>query len=258
MTEKQSVLFKIVVKTFFLILSLSFAVQAFSKQNLGSPSGQKSVSKSEPALQTGKAKKIKAAKDCNSSAQSQRSLKSYTFKGVFSIPDSQIEDLVNSHFPYIQKGWPKQCPEHCEQINNYKIVSKTYPTDIKKGSCKKEEAKESYSLKKQFAFQKDKNSVVKAHKEMWEWIFSVFIYPYYPFVKPSKEFIENKLLEACPSCSFYFDYNYKYTKNNYLDLSITARCGDRRNLLSSFKAEFILVNDWKCKKRTKEFKEKLK
>ena len=247
------------MRIFFPIFFLLFASQVF----LHSISAEKllpsrktkfksSVLKNVKPLQTDEVKKKQSLKNCDYSAKSQRRLKSYNINNMVSFSKSQMEDLVDNHFSYMKKGWPKQCPSHCKQVNNYKIVSKTYPKSTTKGSCKKEESKESYSFKKQFPFQQSKGSMKKAHNDMTVWIIETFVYPYFPipFLKPTKESIENNISKACPSCSFYLDYTCKYTKNN-LDLDIIARCGDKRKFLSGSKMEFVLINNWSCKKKAK-------
>lgn len=232
------------LKILFLILFLLASPSVFSKEESSPKSLEKTSSQSNTA------ENIKNLKDCNVSEQSQKALKSYNINSLDSFPSSQIKELVSSQFSYMRVGWPKSCPSHCRQVNNYTILSKVYPKSISEDSCKKEERTETYSFKKQFALQKKKGSIVTAHKKMREWIFSVFVNPYYPFATPGKEFVEYKLDSACPSCSFYLDYSYKYTKENNLELDITARCGDKKRLFSSFKMDFILVNDWKCEKKS--------
>ena len=247
------------MKIFFFIFFLLFAPHFFLKPSQAKKlltekkaKIKSSVLKNEKPIQTDKARKKQSLEACNYSAKSQRHLKSHTINNIIHFSTSQIEDLVDDHFSYIRKGWPKQCPSYCEQINNYEMLSKIYPKSTTKGSCKKEESKESYSFKKQFPFQQNKGSITKAHEEMRNWILSVFVYPYYPFAATSKEFTERKLSEACPSCSFYIDYTYRYTRDNNLDLDIIARCGDKRKFLSSYEMEFILINNWSCKKKTKQ------
>ncbi len=190
------------------------------------------------------------AKEENCSTEGQKSLHSDRF--TFSTPlsfSNQINGWIDKSLDIMKKDVSKQCPSYCQQTKSYKVLSKTYPQNIEKDSCKEGEANEFYSFKKAFPFEKGADSIKQAHKNMMEWIFSTFVYPYYsPFENPSREFIENKLSEACPSCSFYFDYTYKYTKDNSLELNIKARCGDKKKLLSRFKAEFILTSSWKCKK----------
>ena len=193
-------------------------------------------------------------KNCDYSNKSQKIFKTHIIKSTAIFPEKRLEKLIDYHLSYIQKGWPQRCPSHCEQVNNYKMLSKIFPADIIKGSCKKEESKESYSLDKKFSFQQNKKSIKKAHKDMTKWVLATFVYPYLPIPflpKPTKESIEHNIGEACPSCSFYLDYNYRYTEDNQLDLHITASCRDRRKTLSSFKLDFILENQWSCKQPDK-------
>ena len=188
-------------------------------------------------------------KTCKLSGQSQRPLKDYIIKSIIGFSSDQISHLPEEPFSYIKKGWSShQCPEHCEPVNDYKISYRIYPQKVNKGSCPKEEAKESYSIKKRFAFQTNQDSSVqKAHKNMTKWIVSIFVDPYYPAASHPKEFVENNLGQACPSCSFYLNYSYKYTKDNNIDFQITANCGDKRELFTSFKVESVLSNYWSCK-----------
>lgn len=229
----------------FLFLSCFYAFSKNKTQPVKTEETTKSVFKqghSQPSASS--------FKDCSSSGTKQKRLKNYSFSGVLSFPGNQIESLVDQHFSYIKNAWPKSCPAHCKQINSYKVLSKAYPVKVSKNFCKKEESRESYSMKKRFPFPKwDHKPITQAHKDMWEWIYSVFIYSYYPFAEPAKEFVKHNLKTACPSCSFYFDYTYAYTKDNHLDLQIKASCGDKRTFFSNFKAEFSLINNWKCEKK---------
>ena len=136
------------------------------------------------------------------------------------------------------------------QINSYQVSSKIYPKTVKKGSCTEEQSKEIYGFKKKFLFDKTKKSVKRTHKEMTEWVLATFVYPYFPipFLEPTKESIEHNISKACPSCSFYLDYTYKYTDGKVLDLDIMARCGDAKKFMFDFKIEFALIQNWSCKK----------
>lgn len=154
---------------------------------------------------------------------------------------------------YIKEAPSGQCPETCGQINSYEAISKIFPVSVNKGSCSGEEAKEVYFFNKKFPFKLSQISMEKAHEDMKSWIFSLFVDPHYPFASPSKEFIESGLETACPSCSFYLDYSYKYTKEGHIDLLIKASCGDKRSFLSSqFKVETRLISRWACQSKPEE------
>ena len=190
---------------------------------------------------------------CDLSARSQKKISSYMISDVNSfLNETDIENLLDMHLDDMKQGWPNKCPKHCKAINDYSIFAKTYPLSVNKNSCDKNEAKEIYRLNKNFPMKgHSKSDKQQAHKETRDWMFSIFVNPFYPFAKnPPKEFTENNLDKACPSCSFYLDYTYKYI-DNQLDLKVTARCGDKKTFFSKFRSEFFLVNHWKCEGKMK-------
>lgn len=157
-------------------------------------------------------------------------------------------DKLNAWFKnsqnYLKKKPQNYCPKTCKQINQYKIYSKSLPQSTYKNSCKKDQAKESYSFTKQFPIKKDLSEV---HDSMLKWILATFVYPF-AFIKnvePTQEFKNGNLAKACPSCSFYLQYNYQY-KPDQLDLNITAYCGDKKKITTKTKATLSLMHYWKC------------
>ena len=190
--------------------------------------------------------------DCNLSGHSQKKINSYAISITDNfLNDEDIEELLEMHLGDIKKGWPNKCPLHCSAVNDYSIFAKAYPLSVKKNSCDKQEAKETYPIEKSFSMRSsDKEAKKEAYKEAGDWMFSVFIKSFLPFSKNlPKEVAEYKIDSACPSCSFYLDYTYKYTKEDKLDLNVKAHCGDRRTLFSKFKSDFFLQNNWKCAKK---------
>lgn len=223
-------------------------------------SGTKSVEKQseyktvDALKQSSHSKEMEAhQKNCEASGQSHVYSKHYKLKNPLSFAN-KISTWVDESLSYVKKGVSEQCPKHCEQINNYQTSSKIYPQNVIKESCKGEQSKETYAFNKKFFFEKNRKSVKKTHQEMTEWILATFVYPYFPlpFLEPTEESVENNLSKACPSCSFYLDYTYKYTEDNNLDLDIKARCGDTKKFMFDFKAEFVLINNWSCRKPGKE------
>ena len=236
------------IQTVFLIFFLLFSNQSSSRrdQDQKIKIRQKSFPKNSLPEKQIVAKKIQK---CNQSSESELYSTKYIVSRISHF-SNQVEDFVDKHFPYIKKKEGNQCPKSCRQINNYRVSAKVYPLNVYKNSCLKEEAKETYSFRKKFSFKQNKNSIKKAHENMRKWIFAIFVDPYDPLSwlkKPNKLAMEHNILKACPSCSFYFDYNYKYTKDNHLDLHITTRCGDKRSFFSKFSAQFTLINSWSCK-----------
>lgn len=55
--------------------------------------------------------------------------------------------------------------------------------------------------------------MLKASHRMNDWILNTFVNPWLPIKKgtPSKEY-SNILKDACPSCSFYLNYDYTLKK----------------------------------------------
>lgn len=192
-----------------------------------------------------KEKKGDNKEDCSVSGQ--ELIYSHNFSSTGLNISSSVGDWFKKSLPYVKKNPLKHCPKRCKQINSYQALSKTYPKTVKKGSCKGKEAKEIYFLEKKFLFLK--NKMERTHEEMLEWLLGTFIYPFFPIFEmdSTKEAFQHNIPAACPSCSFYFDYSYKYIEGKGLDLAITARCGDMKRLISRFKFEFTLVNNWKCK-----------
>ena len=85
-----------------------------------------------------------------------------------------------------------------------------------------------------------------------DWILRTFVYPYIPGVRftPTKEGSAHKTAEACPKCSFYFDYNYFFENKQSLFLDIAVRCGDRKRGLGAARAARLQIqNHWRCRKR---------
>ena len=196
-------------------------------------------------------KKNSSQSSCNLSNRSQKKINSYVVSITDNfLDDEHIEELLKMHLDDIKKSWPNKCPENCLAVNDYSIVAKAYPLSVNKNSCNKGESKETYQLSKSF-FVKGKGADLetkkKLYKEAGNWLFSVFIKPFIPFSKNwPKEVKAYNIDKACPSCSFYLDYVYKYTTDKRLNLDVKARCGDRRKLISKFKSDFFLVNNWKC------------
>ena len=226
---------------FFIIFIFLFSIQqrAFSSQL-------------KQIAQANKQSEQLAKTNCHLSARSQKKIRSYKISSISDfLNEKDIQNLLDMHLDDIEKGWPNKCPKSCKAVNDYSILAKTYPLSVNEKSCDTSEAKESYHFNKQFPIRGNSESDKhKAYKQTRDWVFSIFVDPYYPFAKNfPKEFTENKIDKACPSCSFYFSYVYKYTKDNKLDLSLTARCGDKRTFFSAFQSEFILVNKWKCENK---------
>ena len=236
----------------------------FQRETFSKPIESKSVSKpglgetdlsfKRPDKQKGgslskKSKNSGVKSKCNLFGKSRKALKSYVVSDLNSfLTKEDINDLLDMHLEDIKKGWPNKCPKHCQAINNYSVFGKSYPVSVSKDSCDKEEAKEIYHLSKKTVMGGDsKTDKQKAYKKTRDWMLAVFVKPFYPFSKnPPKEFIANNLGQACPSCSFYLEYTYKYTADNKLDLEVTANCSDRRTFFSKYKSEFFLINQWKC------------
>ena len=195
-----------------------------------------------------KAQAQQAKPKCSLSDRSQKKINSYIFSIADNfLNDEDIEELLEMHLSGIQKDWPNKCPQTCKAVNDYSVFAKSYPINISRDSCSQEEAEELYQINKVFSMKDSgKEAKKKAYKEASDWMFAVFIKPFIPFSKKlPKEAVEHRIKSACPSCSFYLDYSYKYT-NNQLVLNVTARCGDRRTFFSKFKSDFFLVNHWKC------------
>ena len=221
------------------------------KSNDKMPQKQR-VKKPVLSSKTKKSKPAGSKSNCNLSDRSQKKINSYIVSLTDNfLKDEDIEELLGMHLGDIQKGWPHKCPQNCQAVNDYSILAKVYPLSIVKNSCNKEEAKELYQINKIFSVNSSgKEAKKKLYKIGGDWIFSVFIKPFIPFSRNlPKEVAENKIKTACPSCSFYLDYIYKYTTDNQLNLSATAHCGPKRTLFSKFKSDFFLVNQWKCIKK---------
>ena len=241
---------------FICIFSILFQPAVFSESSKKSQAS--GISEKIEIKQKGfssnkdKSKDKKLETSCNLSARNQKVIESYTFANVENfLNEKDIENLLDRKLDDIKKGWPNKCPKNCKTVNDYSIFAKTYPLSVSKNSCDKTEAKEVYHLNKKFVIGgSSKADKQKAYKKTRDWVVSIFVHPFYPFAKnPPKEFTENNLGKACPSCSFYLDYIYKYTADNQLDLSVTVYCRDRRTFFSKYKTEFFLVNHWKCEKR---------
>ena len=172
------------------------------------------------------------------------------------LKSKQLSDRTTKKLEEIsKKEGTRYCPENCQQENTYKAFVKIAPASSIPSSCPSPESKEVYSFQKTFIPSAD--SKVSATKkilkktpehQMTDWILNTFVYPYIPGrnFTPTKEFHSHKTGEACPSCSFYFDYNYVYESKNRLKLDITVKCGDKKKGFKSRIAKLQIQNHWKC------------
>ena len=238
-------------------LEILLAKQPVSRQKeLENPSIDQPVSQQKkleiPSVKkpsSAQTNKLSQKKEC--SAGGQELIYSHTFSSRALNISKGIEGWFQKSLPYVKKKPAKKCPVQCRQNNTYQVFSKVYPKTVKKGSCKGKSSKESYSFKKDFLYLKD--SIEKTQHNMLEWMLGTFVYPFFSIfaMEPSLEAIKSNIADACPSCSFYLDYSYKYIEGKGLNLNIKARCGDMRRLVSKFKFEFTLVNNWQCAKGIK-------
>lgn len=157
---------------------------------------------------------------------------------------------------YFEKNPLSHCPSTCRQKNTFRSLIKIAPMTWIKNSCPAPESKEVYSFKKTWtappAIEARKQPVREyLEHQMSEWILNTFVYPYVPGARyqPTKEVHSHRIKDACPSCSFYFNYNYFYESDNRLKLDIQVTCGDRKKGLSfSRKAQLQIQNHWQCLK----------
>ena len=213
---------------------------------------ERSTKDSQTLLQTTLPKKITQTKECNQSA-----VKTFPTE-IFPIglKSQKLSERTTKKLEEIsKKEGTIYCSENCRQENTYKVSVKIAPASSIPGSCPSSESKEVYSFQKTFTPSAD--SKVSAKKkifkktpknQMTDWILNTFVYPYIPGrnFAPTKEFHSHKTGEACPSCSFYFDYNYFYESKNRLKLDITVKCGDKKKGFKSRIAKLQIQNHWKC------------
>lgn len=157
-----------------------------------------------------------------------------------------------------EKRNPKYCPENCRQKNIYKAFIQIGPISHIPHSCPFPESKEIYAFKKTFSLLKDtketenqnnRKNREKLESQMGDWILRTFVYPYTPGAKftPTKELLAHKIGDACPKCSFYFDYSYFFESDNQLNLDIEVRCGNRKKGLGFTRAAKLQIkNHWQC------------
>ena len=231
---------------FLFLLSTEAKEESFLRKN-NKIKGKTKELEVKSLLKSGKLSE-KREKDKNKacSASGQELIYSHNFSSTALNISSGIEEWFQKSLPYIKKEPSLRCPKQCRQSNSYQVISKIYPKTVKKGSCKGKEAKESYSFEKKFLSLK--KNIEKTHEDMLEWILGTFVYPFVSILSmdSSSEAIKSNISAACPSCSFYLDYSYKYIEGKGLDLVIKAQCGDIRRLISRFKFEFALMNNWRC------------
>lgn len=164
---------------------------------------------------------------------------------------------------------PKNCPEGCRQKNTYKAFIQISPISNIPDSCPLPESKEVYAFKKIFTLlentkvlkpqdlkmknkktshQKEREIRKKLEKQMENWILRTFVYPYTPGMKfkPTNELLKHKIGDACPKCSFYFDYNY-FFEGAQLNLDIKVQCGNRKKGFGFTRAARLQIkNHWQC------------
>ena len=214
---------------------------------------QKNATKeSQTSLQTTSPKKITQTKECNQSG-----VKTFPQeKFPIGLKSQKLSERATKKLTEInKKEGMKYCPENCRQENTYKTFVKIAPALSFQNSCPFSESKEVYSFQKIFTTSADskvstkkKNFKKTPENQMTDWILNTFVYPYIPGRKftPTKEFHSHKTGEACPSCSFYFDYNYFYESKNRLKLDITVKCGDKKKGFKPRIAQLQIQNHWKC------------
>ncbi len=192
-----------------------------------------------------------AQTSCNSSG------KKVLFKEIhnMNLQFKAINDNINYKISSLIANYKQNyCPKNCTQKNNFKVNVSSVPRYTKKNSCKN--TNEKYTFKKQFKSKLTGNKLKdmnKASQFLTYWIGKTFVNPYVPFKKKYVSAEHKNLLHAaCPPCSFYLYYNYKFKKNNIIDSNFLVKCGDRKILRifdSNFEATFILTNHWKCQNK---------
>ena len=166
----------------------------------------------------------------------------------------KINRKISQNIFHYKKNY---CPSACEQKNDFRIKVSSFPKFTKKGSCK--DTSEQYTFKKEFKSRQKSDHPIKdmdlASEDMSQWIKTTFVNPYLPSLLKKEVSHEHKstLHSACPPCSFYLHYDYKFENNNLIKSDVLVKCGDLKitKLIgkNNFTARFKLINNWTCENK---------
>ena len=181
-----------------------------------------------------------------------RLIKSDLKSTLFPFPNNkEITFLITEYLQAKSKKTNLLCPAGYYLQNNHSLYGELSFVDVYKGSCVGDEAKETYRFNKKWNLKKrDSTNLVESYNKIIAWMLELFFHPFSPtsFKTPPKEFKEAKLDQSCPSCSFSFKYNYKYTEDSFIDFNVKAICTDRKHTFSKIKQDNYVVNNWNCVK----------
>ena len=189
-------------------------------------------------------------------------IKTHVKKMISPFPNKEEIAFIIGH--YLLEEAKKQellCPDNYELQNNYSLHGEISFLKVQKNTCVGEQAKEVYHLNKKLPVKKrDKENLILVYDQLMKWTLDIFLYPFLPgpLKTVPKEFTDLNLDKSCPSCSFEFEFNYKYIGNNTVDFNIKAFCRDRKNFLSKVKQDNYIINHWKCIKKHEQTKVSMK
>ena len=173
----------------------------------------------------------------------------------FSSPfpnEKEIDFIMSQYLLEKSKKEEELCPSNYKLKNNYSLYGEIDFKSVRKNSCQGESAKEVYHLSKSWKIERvDKKNFVLAYHKILKWMLDLFFYPFlFAEIKtPPKEFKDHKLGEACPACSFRFEYDYRYNKKGFIDFDVKAICSDKKIPFSKVKQDAYIKNDWICVKK---------
>ena len=250
----------------------------FAGQPLSAPADQSSasaaaagrISKKKPENKAGDTPKTaspfqKCQKSSGGEVLLRESAKLDFYIKFNSFNSENIKKVVNA---ILAAGGKSRCPAGCLQENSYKIyVTVRHASTVRGGGCPADQARESYSFKKEFAIKtgdsspradsakpgekaaSKKAAMLESGRQMNKWLAKTFVYPYLPFpLRSSTKEHRQTLKSACPSCSFQLAYDYVFAADGRLSLNLDVKCGAlKESLLSPLKIELAVSRRWQCK-----------
>ena len=202
-------------------------------------------------------KKIETKKsalyEANLSGTKKKLIKSHLKNIISPFPnEKEIEFIISTYLLKKSKKEDIVCPSGYDLQNNHSLYGELTFINVRKNSCLGKESKEIYYVTKKWPIKKsDKKNLILTYHQILNWMLNLFFYSYITasLKTPPKEFKEYKLDQACPSCSFRFEYNYRHDPSGFVYSDVKAICMDKRYTFSKVKQDNYMVNNWNCVKR---------
>ena len=226
-----------------------------SKRKLGPSLNQ--ITKEEKTYEKKTDKNIEAKKPAldedDLSGIEKKLIKSHLKTFISPFPnEKEIEFIISAYLLKKSKKEDIVCPSGYDLKSSHSLYGELTFINVQKNSCLGKESKETYYVAKKWPIKKsDKKNLILVYHNILNWMLDLFFYPYITasLKTPPKEFKEYKLDQACPSCSFRFEYNYRHDPSGFIDFDVKAICMDKKSTFSKVKQDNYMINNWSCVKR---------